>query len=646
MCGICGIISLSNQPLSSDILQKIGRMNDALAHRGPDDAGIWQNDSVVLAQRRLSIIDLSAAGHQPMLSPDKQTVITFNGEIYNYQDLKKQTPQYNYQGNSDTETLLAVYQKEGKTMLNKLNGMFAFAIWDEPNQRLLIARDHLGIKPLYYFIHNDYLIFASEIRALLASDLVPRRLNKNVLGEYLRYQTVYAPNTLVEGISMLMPGHCIEVQNGKIKIEQYFDFGCGISDFGGNPSEIRNPKSEIAKVRQTLREAVGRQMMSDVPFGAFLSGGIDSSVVVALMREVTSGDIDTFTISFDEKKFDESPYARAIAERFNTKHHEIRLSPNDFLESLPDALNALDHPSGDALNTYVVAKATKREGIKMALSGLGGDELFGGYPIFKQSERLQKLGFLNHIPQVVRHSAGQLLKKMTPSVQSQKIAAVLSLDTINATTAYPIFREVLNAEQRQTLLKNGYADVLQTPLKHGQPLQTSNAKRQTPQYPNTPISQYQNIPLYSEVSISEMSGYMQNVLLRDSDQMSMAHALELRVPLLDVELVKLVLQMPDAVKKGVGSKPLLVAAVSDLLPPSLFDRPKMGFLLPFEGWMRNELREFCTTYLTYLADRPEFHSIAIKELWQAFLAGEKGVSWSRLWTLVALAHWLKKNKLD
>jgi asparagine synthase (glutamine-hydrolysing) len=635
MCGICGIISLSNQPLSAGIVQKIGQMNDALAHRGPDDAGVWHNTSVALAQRRLSIMDLSAAGHQPMLSPDKRTVITFNGEIYNYQDLKKQTPQYNYQGNSDTETLLAAYQKEGKAMLNKLNGMFAFAIWDASNERLLIARDHLGIKPLYYFFHKEYLIFASEIRALLASELVPRRLNKHALGDYLRYQTVYAPNTLVEGVSMLMPGHFIEVQNGKINIESYWTLE-EESQISHTKSQAVAPPSNFKlqtlnhqkEVRQTLREAVDRQMMSDVPFGAFLSGGIDSSVVVGLMREVTSGDIDTFTISFDEKKFDESPYARAIAERFNTKHHEIKLSPNDFLESLPDALNALDHPSGDAVNTFVVAKATKREGIKMALSGLGGDELFGGYPIFKQSERLQKLGFLNHIPQVVRHSAGQLLKKMTPSVQSQKIAAVLSLNTINPNTAYPIFREVLNAEQRQTLLKNGYANT-ENPLPH-----------------SIPISQYQNIPLYSQVSISEMSGYMQNVLLRDSDQMSMAHALELRVPLLDVELVKLVLRMPDAVKKGVGSKPLLVAAVSDLLPASLFDRPKMGFLLPFEGWMRNELREFCTTHLTYLANRPEFHSIVIKELWQAFLAGQKGVSWSRLWTLVALAHWLKKNKLD
>jgi asparagine synthase (glutamine-hydrolysing) len=644
MCGICGIISLVNQPLSPDFLQKIGQMNDALAHRGPDDAGLWHDDIVALGQRRLSIIDVSAAGHQPMLSADKQTVITFNGEIYNYQDLKKQTPQYNYQSHSDTETLLAVYQKEGTTMLSKLNGMFAFAIWDEQAKSLLIARDHLGIKPLYYFVHKDYLIFASEIRALLASDLVPRHLNKYALNDYLKHQTVYAPHTLVEGISMLLPGHFMAIKEGKIKIEKYFDVGSEISDFGSAPSkfdfdvefgggtsEIRNPKSEIEKlVRQTLREAVDRQMMSDVPFGAFLSGGIDSSVVVGLMREVTSGDIDTFTVSFAEKQFDEAPYARAIAERFHTKHHEIRLSPNDFLDSLPDALDALDHPSGDAVNTYIVAKATREQGIKMALSGLGGDELFAGYQIFTQSERLQKLGFLNHIPQVVRHSAGQLLKKVTPSVQSQKIADVLSLDTINPMSAYPIFREIFNTEQRQTLLKNGYANP-------------------NVQIPNSiPIAQHPNVPiahLYSQVSAAEMSGYMQNVLLRDSDQMSMAHALELRVPLLDVELVKLVLRIPDAFKKGIGSKPLLVAAVSDLLPPSLFDRPKMGFVLPFDRWMRNELRDFCAVHINRLADRPEFQSIAIKQLWVSFLAQKKGVSWSRLWTLVALSHWLHKNGL-
>ncbi len=636
MCGICGIISLTNQPLTPSILQKLGRMNDALAHRGPDDAGVWHTETVALGHRRLAIMDLSAAGHQPMLSPDNQTVIAFNGEIYNYQNLKNQTPQYNYRGNSDTETLLALYQKEGQrdaaTMLNQLNGMFAFAIWDEEKKRLLMARDHLGIKPLYYGVKDGLLIFASEIRALLASELIPKRLNKNTLGAYLKNQTVYAPETLVEGVWLLRPGHFMEIENGKIKTAPYWSFEEKNDPFKEKNDSLSINRLETEKlVRKTLRETIDRQMMSDVPFGAFLSGGIDSSVVVGLMREVTSSDIDTFTISFAEKQFDETAYAKAISDRFQTKHHEIRLTPNDFLADLPDALNALDHPSGDAVNTYVVAKATKKQGIKMALSGLGGDELFGGYPIFKQSERLGKMGFLNHVPQRVRHSAGQILKKVAPSVQSQKIAAVLSLETIEPMAAYGIFREIFNQEQRQNLLKNGYADVLQNSSKSGQSISKKLIGN--------------DLELYSQVSIAEMSGYMQNVLLRDSDQMSMASALELRVPLLDIELVKLVLRIPDAYKKGVGSKPLLVASVSDLIPASFFDRPKMGFVLPFDGWMRHELRDFCAKHLNNLADRAEFEGTAIRDLWQAFLDRKKGVSWSRLWTLVALGHWLEKNEL-
>lgn len=629
MCGICGIISLTNQPLSSSVLQKLRRMNDALAHRGPDDAGVWHNETVALGHRRLAIMDVSSAGHQPMLSLDNQTVIAFNGEIYNYQNLKNQTPQYNYRGHSDTETLLALYQKEGQNdaakMLNQLNGMFAFAIWDDVKKRLLLGRDHLGIKPLYYAVKDGLLIFASEIRALLASDLMPKRLNKSTLGAYLKNQTVYAPETLVEGVWLLRPGHFMEIENGKIRTKPYWSF-----EDKNAPLSISRLETEKL-VRKTLRETIDRQMMSDVPFGAFLSGGIDSSVVVGLMREVTSGDIDTFTISFAEKKFDETCYAKAISDRFQTKHHEIRLTPDDFLADLPDALNALDHPSGDAVNTYVVAKATKKQGIKMALSGLGGDELFGGYPIFKQSERLRKMGFLNHFPQSLRHSAGQVLKKMAPSVQSQKIAAVLSLETIEPMAAYGIFREIFNQEQRQNLLKNGYADVLKNSPKSG----ISASK-------NLAVN---DLELYSKISIAEMSGYMQNVLLRDSDQMSMASALELRVPLLDIELVKLVLSIPDVHKKGVGSKPLLVAAVSDLIPPSFFDRPKMGFVLPFDGWMRHELRDFCAQHLNNLADRAEFEGAAIRDLWQAFLDRKKGVSWSRLWTLVALGHWLEKNQL-
>jgi asparagine synthase (glutamine-hydrolysing) len=626
MCGICGIIALNKKPLATDTAATIARMNAALAHRGPDDAGVWMNDTVALGHRRLSIIDLSAAGHQPMHAPDGQATIAFNGEIYNYQDLKKQTPQYAYQSHSDTETLLGAYQEFGKTMLPKLNGMFAFALWDSQKQSLLIARDQLGIKPLYYAQTKECLVFASEIRALLASDLVERRLNKTALGAYLRYQTVYAPQTLIENVQMLPAGHSLEIENGELRIEKFYSLATAKTGFEKEQLTTANTEGVQKAIRQTLREAVGRQMMSDVPFGAFLSGGVDSSVVVALMREVTAGDIETFNISFADKKFDESLYARAIAERFKTKHHEIRLAPTDFLNELPNALNALDHPSGDAVNTYVVAQATRKAGIKMALSGLGGDELFGGYPIFKQSDRLQRLQFLNHVPTLFRKTAGQLLQKVTPSVSSQKMAAVLALPDMSPLNAYDYFREVFSDDQRQQILVNGYAQT--KPSLEGR------------------VLSFEGKELYSQISIAEMSGYMQNVLLRDSDQMSMAHALELRVPLLDVELVNLVLNIPDALKRGTGSKPLLVAAMSDVLPPSLFDRPKMGFLLPFETWMRNELRDFCTTRLQLLADLSAFNSTAILTLWDDFLNHKNDVRWSRVWTLVALGDWLFKLRIE
>ncbi len=625
MCGICGIISFEPHSLGNPFIKKVEKMNSALAHRGPDDKGLWFNDTLALGHTRLSIIDLSEAGHQPMKSENAHSVITFNGEIYNYLDLKKNTPDYNYTGKSDTETLLAAYQKDGVEMLKHLNGMFAFAIWDEENKTLLLARDQIGIKPLYYFVNENYLIFASEIRALLASELIPRKLNRDSLDEYLAHQTVYAPNTLIKDISVLLPGHFIEVKNGSFIEKSFWTFEENLK-----PQPLNRKETEKA-VRQKLRASVERQMMSDVPFGAFLSGGIDSSVIVGLMREVNSGDIDTFTVSFAEKQFDESQFARTVSERFNTKHHEIKLSPSDFLADLPNALDALDHPSGDAINTYIVAKATREEGIKMALSGLGGDELFAGYPIFKQSAQLQKLKILNTIPKSVRKLSGSILKTISPSVKTQKIANVLGLDSISPSSAYSIFREIFNTQQRSDLLTYFSKSTKKNDERHIDGFNSDS---------------FDNSSLFSQISIAEISGYMQNVLLRDSDQMTMASALELRVPLLDVELIELVLSIPDVHKNGVGSKPLLTACVSDLIPTTFFDRPKMGFVLPFENWMRNELSEFCEIYLKLLAQRIEFQNNTILNLWQTFISNKNSVSWSRLWTLVALSHWLNKNEIQ
>lgn len=503
-------------------------MNQAMAHRGPDDEGCWSEGSVALGHRRLSIIDLSADGHQPMLSPDGRYVLIFNGEIYNYRKLRQQFPDYPFHSHSDSEVILAAYDRWGKNCLTHLSGMFAFAIWDRREQELFIARDRLGIKPLYFYQHADYLVFASEMRSLLASELVPRKLDQDSLVDYLRYQTVQAPKTIVQGVRMLLPGHYLSVSSDSLTEGCYWDPV-------HLPNQIIYDSREGWKKRihETLAHAVEEQLVADVPFGAFLSGGIDSSALVGLMSEVATEQVKTFCVTFAEEEFSEARYARIIAKKFKTDHHEIQLSPQDFLNDLPAALSAMDHPSGDGPNTYFISKATKMAGVTMAFSGLGGDELFAGYDIFKRSAQLSQFSWLNAFPQVLRKKIGKGIYNFRPSVASAKVADILELDEIGATQAYPINRQVLMNSQIQKLLHVG--KLPDNKVSAAIALFTDQKK-------------FAQMPLLSRISLCEISTYMQNVLLRDTDQMSMANALEVRVPFLDHNLVELVLQIPDAFK--------------------------------------------------------------------------------------------------
>ncbi|NJN35270.1 MAG: asparagine synthase [Saprospiraceae bacterium] len=440
----------------------------------------------------------------------------------------------------------------------------------------------------------------------------------------MSYQTVHTPETLVKNVKMLPPGHFLQVKNERVNILPFWESASAIQ----NTELITDRAKATKEIRLKLTQAVERQMVCDVPFGAFLSGGIDSSILVGLMREVTDGAIDTFNISFSEGEFDESPYARQVADKFKTRHHEIKLTPQYFLDKLPEALASMDHPSCDGVNTYVVAGATKNAGVTMALSGLGGDELFGGYSIFKQSQKLQRLSFLNYVPRPLRQMMGSVMRNVTPSVSSHKMASVLTLRRIDANAAYPFFREILTTKQISNLLTTKY-------------LPKNAVVQQVRDF--TQRDDFRRLPLMSQISINEMQSYMQNVLLRDSDQMSMAHALELRVPFLDVDVVTLALRISDDLKMGEGSKPLLVDSVRDLLPTDVYNRPKMGFVFPFDGWMRNDLKRFCAENLKNLSDMPQFNGDTMLQLWSDFLHKKNGVTWSRLWLLVALAHWLEEN---
>lgn len=598
-------------------------MNDALAHRGPDDNGVFSEPGISLGHRRLSIIDLSAAGHQPMSFKNERYTIIYNGELYNFREIRNQLKDISFKTNSDTEVILAAYAQWGEKCLDHFNGMFAFAIYDKQTHELFIARDRLGIKPVYYSQTGEHLAFSSELRGLFASGLVKKKLDKNSLQDYLYYQTVHAPATIIEDVKMLLPGHFMRIREGIVEIKCWWKLQV-------KPMDVVPETQAVQKqVRKLLRDAVERRLIADVPFGAFLSGGIDSSIVVGLMSEVATSPVNTFSVTFDDSEFSEAVYAKKIAAKFKTIHHEIKLKPEDFLRELPEALDAMDHPSGDGPNTYVVSKATKKAGVTMALSGLGGDELFCGYDIFKRSAELVDKRWLNSIPRGIRAMVGNAMKK-NAGISGEKKAAVLSLKEINFASFYPVSRQVLMAEQTRKI--------------SSQKDQVSNAvyKITAEIAKNYPAEDH----LLSRVSLAEMSTYMQNVLLRDTDQMSMAHALEVRVPFLDYTLVEYVMNLPDSIKFPHTPKKLLVDACKDLLPDEIVNRPKMGFTFPWKKWMQNELKPFCETRLDHLGKRKEFNADGLKSLWNSFLADDPKVTWSRIWPLVVLSHWLEKNGIE
>ena len=622
MCGINGIIGIRDAKKAKE---KIQSMNNALQHRGPDDEGYFMDEGVALGHRRLSIIDLSAAGHQPMKSYDGRYALVFNGEIYNFQSLKKQLD-YSFQTGTDTEVILAAYEKWGEACLDHMNGMFAFALYDLTEKKVFIARDRLGIKPLYYYVDQGMLAFCSELRPLLKSGLVPKKADRKALVDYLRYQTVHAPNTIVEGVKMLMPGSFMRVDlaGGEPGLSFHTWWSADTEKYQLDKA----PAAVIHKeIKKRMYEAVECRLVADVPFGAFLSGGIDSSLVVGIMAEVSAEPVHTFNISFAEEQFSEARYARQIAEKYKTKHQEIRLNPSDFLELLPAALQAMDHPSGDGPNTFVVSKATKEAGISMALTGLGGDELFAGYPVFKRMHRLETIKNIWKLPAALRRMAGDALYQLKPGIAAGKIRAALGEPHYSFGSNFAYTRRVLLEEQIQVLLHEPQdpTDELVASLFNG-----GGKKGQ----------------ILSSISRAEIGSYMQNVLLRDSDQMSMAHALELRVPFLDYRLVEYVLAVPDHIKYPQSKKKLLIDSLPNILPENIVNRPKMGFEFPWAHWLKHELHDLANHQLLQLGSYGVMREEAIAGLWQQFKSGDPGISYSRIWPLVVLSHWLEQNEVS
>ena len=557
-----------------------------LEHRGPDDRGIsttCSGDAVVgLGHTRLAILDLSDAGHQPMLDPSTRNLITYNGEIYNYRELRQELgePPGGWKSNTDTEVILRAYAQWGNACVRHFRGMFAFAIWDPQRKRLFLARDRLGIKPLYYYNRDGSFLFSSEVRSLLSSGKIPRELDTVALQEYLAYQSVPAPRTMIQHIQALSPGTWMEVEaSGHTTQQRYWDL---LED--GDPQAHDAPLPGAQKrIEQLLQDSVASHLVSDVPVGVFLSGGIDSSVIVALMHKL--GIVPrTFVVAFSEGSFDEARHAGQVARHFGTEHTEIHLHEQNLLDQLPSALAAMDQPTGDGINTFVVSGAVRSAGVTVALSGLGGDEFFAGYPSFRRlSDFKNFFKFWGHMPGALRSLTGRTIQALAASsIAGTKTAAMLASRGTVA-EMYPLLRQVLSHSQRRALVKD-CADSMPDPYVSLLSKALASNRLEDP---------------LAQVSYAEASTYMHDVLLRDTDQMSMAHSLEVRVPLLDHKLVQYVIGLPDAYKRSNGiPKPLLINSLGVKLPAEITHRPKQGFTLPFDPWMREKLKTFCEDRLS------------------------------------------------
>jgi asparagine synthase (glutamine-hydrolysing) len=614
MCGIAVALGIP------DPTRVVARMSAALSHRGPDDdgacalAGTHGDSAGAFGHRRLSILDLSAAGHQPMTTMDKRFSLAFNGEIYNFRSLRAELERdgVRFRSTSDTEVLLEGWARRGPAFVRRLEGMFAFALWDASEQALFLARDAFGIKPLYFTNVGAGVLAASELRALLASDLVPARIDPSALAGYLTFGSVPEPETILAGIRILPAGTVLRFDASRGSLHRSEVLAVPAVDVPGEA--IGDPAEAATRVRHALERSVDRHLVSDVPVAVFLSGGLDSSALAALAAQRSSNAIEGFTVTFRERRFDEAAVARLVAQRYGIRHHEIPLGGADLLAALPAAFAAMDQPSLDGINTFVVSGAVRAHGTKVVLSGLGGDELFAGYPSFRRAHALARYA---RVPRPIRRLAASAAVRIG-GVRGAKVALGLRRGS-PADAAYLASRTLFGERQVDALCGARYTEAPPAP---------------------------EGLSLLQQVSWRELTGYMRNTLLRDSDVFSMSHALELRVPFLDREVATAAFEASDALKLSRRTtKPLLVAAMKDLLPDEVWNRPKQGFVLPFATWMRGPLAAEVGSTLGD-ADRLDALGLdprAALDVWTSFLRGQAGVTWSRPWALYSLVRWATEH---
>jgi asparagine synthase (glutamine-hydrolysing) len=655
MCGITGAAWIAGgPPLDPAILE---RMTTALAHRGPDDAGYYHSlvaprgsgcellrtgassiedepqgvPGAALGHRRLSIIDL-AGGHQPLANEDGTIWIAFNGEIYNYRELqpKLERQGHRFRTSSDTETIVHLYEQHGPACVKFLRGMFAFALWDERRKQLFLARDRLGKKPLVYRLERDRLLFGSELKALLEVPEIPRELDPVALNEYLTYQYVPNPHSILKGFSKLPPAHWALYRDGKLQIERYWapGFAEPQTNAGAGLTESRARE----RLRETLTEAVRLRMRSDVPLGAFLSGGIDSTIIAGLMQQLSERPVKTFSIGFPVKAFDERSYARLAAGHLRTEHHEQVVEPSA-LQILPKLVWHYDEPFADssAIPMMYLSEMTRRH-VTVALSGDGGDELFAGYERYRAVEMAQRF---DRLPRFVQRIAAAPLWQKLPASTRQK-SRRRRLKRLLSALAYPPERRYLKWVSifDDARLPGLLADDFRTRLGSADPADFILAA-----YDECPSRDF-----VTRTTSADVLTYLPCDILNKVDIASMAYGLEARCPLLDHEVVDLAAGMPIEWKmhRGRGKK-ILIETFSDLLPPAIQTRSKMGFGVPLDHWFRGELQPLLKEVLLdrRSLDRGLFRPQAVAQLVEEHIASRWDHSY-RLWSLLVLELWQQK----
>jgi len=627
MCGIAGFVDLHNSLPDDEAAAVLDRMCRVIAHRGPDDQGtLHTKQGAHLGMRRLSIIDL-AGGHQPIFNEDKSVSIVFNGEIYNYRELQPRLEAlgHRFQTHSDTEVIVHSYEQFGTDCVSQLRGMFAFAIWDENKRSLFIARDRVGKKPLYYSLTaGGTFVFGSELKSLLQHPAIRRDVNPHAIDSYLTYGYVADPLSVLQGIYKLPPGHQLTFADGRIEIASYWDFGYGQPQENGNS---RRSDDYLEELRALLAESVRLRLIADVPLGAFLSGGVDSSTIVGLMSRETSQPVKTFSIGFHEDSYNELKYARVAAKHFGTDHHEFVVTPD--LVGIVDQLAwHLDEPFADSsvIPTYMVSKLA-RDYVKVVLSGDGGDELFAGYTRYVTDR--SRRGFAT-LPRFVRQRLMAPLSRRLPhEARGRNYLHNIALDSVDRyIDSISIFTELNKPLLYTAEFRRALARPMRTDEEAAIPFRDYARRVKTGE------------PLDSLLYIDSKT-YLPGDILTKVDRMSMAVSLEARVPLLDHKLIEFVNRIPANLKlNGLETKHIFKQAISDFVPAEILNRPKQGFGVPVQEWINEQLRDCIRETLTDRAARergyaePKYVQLLLDE----HERGRRDHS-TQLWTLFMLEKW-------